>query len=81
MSFGCAFGDQKEDHHFVRVKASKMNAFTHHLMPGIRAGTGGFYWNGFYWVFLENPLLAKMPKVGFSIIVVRVRDLGLGDRG
>ena len=36
MSFGCAFGDQKDDHHFVRVKASKMNVFAHHqVMPGI----------------------------------------------
>ena len=35
MSFGCAFGDQKDDHHFVRVKASKMNVFTHHVMPGM----------------------------------------------
>ena len=35
MSFGCAFGDQKDDHHFVRVKASKMNAFTHQVMPGM----------------------------------------------
>ena len=35
MSFGCAFGNQKDDHHFVRVKASKMNAFTHQLMPGM----------------------------------------------
>ena len=34
MSFGCAFGDQKDDHHFARVKASKMNAFTPHVMPG-----------------------------------------------
>jgi hypothetical protein len=34
MSFGCAFGDQKDDHHFVRVKAFKMNAFIPHVMPG-----------------------------------------------
>jgi len=35
MSSGCAFGDQKDDHHFVRVKASKMNVFTPHVMPGM----------------------------------------------
>ena len=36
MSFGCAFGDQKDNHHFVRVKASKMNVFTPpHVMPGM----------------------------------------------
>ena len=35
MSFGCAFGDQKDDHHFVRVKALKMNVFAHQVMPGI----------------------------------------------
>ena len=36
MSFGCAFGDQKDNHHFVRLKASKMNAFTPpQLMPGM----------------------------------------------
>ena len=35
MSFGCAFGDQKDDHHFIRVKASKMNVFAHQVMPGM----------------------------------------------
>ena len=35
MSFGCAFGNQKDDHHFVRVKASKMNVFAHRVMPGM----------------------------------------------
>jgi hypothetical protein len=35
MSFGCAFGDQKDDHHFIRVKASKMTVFTPHVMPGM----------------------------------------------
>ena len=35
MSFGCAFGDKKDDHHFVRVSASKMNVFTPHAMPGM----------------------------------------------
>ena len=35
MSFGCAFGDQKDDHHFVSVKASTMNVCTPHVMPGM----------------------------------------------
>ena len=35
MSFGCAFGDQNDDQHFVRVKASKMNVFTPDVMPGM----------------------------------------------
>jgi hypothetical protein len=35
IKFGCAFGDQKDNHHFVRVKALKMNTFIHHVMPGM----------------------------------------------
>ena len=34
IKFGCAFGDEKDDHHFVRVKVLKMNAFIPHVMPG-----------------------------------------------
>ena len=35
IEFGCAFGDEKDDLHFVRVEASTMNAFTIHMMPGM----------------------------------------------
>ena len=35
IEFGCTFGNEKDDHHFVRVKASKeMNTFIPHVMPG-----------------------------------------------
>ena len=35
IEFGGAFGDEKDDLHFVRVEASTMNAFTIHMMPGM----------------------------------------------
>ena len=34
IEFGCAFGDGKDDHHFIKVKSSKMSAFIPHVMPG-----------------------------------------------
>jgi hypothetical protein len=37
IKFGCAFGDEKYYHQFVRVSAVKMNAFDPHAMPGTAA--------------------------------------------
>ena len=34
MRFGCALCNKKFNHHIVRVKASKMNAFIPHATPG-----------------------------------------------
>jgi hypothetical protein len=31
----------------------------------VRAGTGGFFWNGFYWVFLVKPPHGQNAKNGF----------------